>query len=381
MPEFIPKHMQSTSNRKTGVYSDYAQDAQFYQKRGNAKQFDNQKYKIDQHVYPDDLYSSSGQYGGNYAIFYINVSQDSKLIKNDPDLTVDDDTPRDRGEAIGTVNRGTSGEALAIAGAAEGVGLGAIGSTALGGGFLGTATVAGAAAVGAYAVGSVAGDFKASQKRLKTAIALHMPNNMTIRYGVNYEEKETMMAQLLGVAGDAAFSFVKSIKDKGMDDVKELAKNATPGIAAVALGKVPGSELAQKLTGLAPNPKKEQIFRNVDVRQFQIDYQFFPRDKKEADNVKNIIKQFKLHMHPEYKDSNAFLYIYPSEFDIFYYQGGSENLNVHRHTSCVLTEMSVNYTPQGRFNSFEDGTPTQINMFLTFRELVPLTKERIEDGF
>ena len=91
MPEFIPKHMQSTSNRKTGVYSDYAQDAQFYQKRGNAKQFDNQKYKIDQHVYPDDLYSSSGQYGGNYAIFYINVSQDSKLIKNDPDLTVDND--------------------------------------------------------------------------------------------------------------------------------------------------------------------------------------------------------------------------------------------------------------------------------------------------
>jgi hypothetical protein len=42
--------------------------------------------------------------------------------------------------------------------------------------------------------------------------------------------------------------------------------------------------------------------------------------------------------------------------------------------------MNVNYTPQGRFNAFADGSPTQINMVLTFRELVPLTKERIEDG-
>jgi hypothetical protein len=85
-------------------------------------------------------------------------------------------------------------------------------------------------------------------------------------------------------------------------------------------------------------------------------------------------------MHPEYKDENAFLYVYPSEFDIAYYNGTDENLNVHRHTSCVLTEMNINYTPQGRFNSFEGGMPTQINMVLTFRELVPLTKERIKDG-
>jgi hypothetical protein len=86
-------------------------------------------------------------------------------------------------------------------------------------------------------------------------------------------------------------------------------------------------------------------------------------------------------MHPEYKDTNAFLYVYPSEFDIFYYHGSQENLNVHRHTSCVLTEMNVNYTPQGRFNAFDDGTPAQINMVLTFKELAPLTKERIQDGF
>jgi hypothetical protein len=86
-------------------------------------------------------------------------------------------------------------------------------------------------------------------------------------------------------------------------------------------------------------------------------------------------------MHPEYKDANRFLYVYPSEFDIRYYNNGVENLNIHRHTSCVLTDMNVMYTPQGVYTAFEGGAPSQINVTLTFRELAQLSKETIEDGY
>ena len=85
-------------------------------------------------------------------------------------------------------------------------------------------------------------------------------------------------------------------------------------------------------------------------------------------------------MHPEFKDNNNFIYIYPSEFDISYYTGGQENLNLHRHPSCVLTEMNVNYTPNGSFTAFENGMPTQINVTLQFKELALLTKDKIKDG-
>jgi hypothetical protein len=156
------------------------------------------------------------------------------------------------------------------------------------------------------------------------------------------------------------------------------------GIAAAvanqALAKGPLGAANSVATGLAANPKKEQVFGGVDFRTFQIEYQFFPRDENEARNVRNIIKEFKYHMHPEFKDSNNFVYIYPSEFDIFYYQNGKENLNIHRHTSCVLTELSVNYTPNGAFTTFADGMPTQINVQMSFRELALLTKDKIEDG-
>jgi hypothetical protein len=85
-------------------------------------------------------------------------------------------------------------------------------------------------------------------------------------------------------------------------------------------------------------------------------------------------------MHPEFKDANNFVYVYPSEFDIEYFINGSPNDNLNRISSCVLTEMNVNYSPNGVFSTFPDGTPTQINLTLNFVELETLTKERIEAG-
>jgi hypothetical protein len=163
-------------------------------------------------------------------------------------------------------------------------------------------------------------------------------------------------------------------------DAKNLAEPAKAIITNLALSKGPNAAGLSAATGLAANPKKEQIFKGVDFRTFAFDYQFFPRSATEASNVLNIIKTFKYHMHPEFKDNNNFVYIYPSEFDIFYYQNGEENPNLHRHTSCVLTELNVNYTPNGAFTTFDNGMPTQINVTMNFRELALLTKDKIADG-
>ena len=132
------------------------------------------------------------------------------------------------------------------------------------------------------------------------------------------------------------------------------------------------------MAGVAPNPKKEQIFKNMDFRTFQYDYQFFPRSAKESENIRNIVNTFKYHMHPEFKDDDGFLYIYPGEFEIYYYIGDNQNPYVHKHTSAVLKEVNVNYTPQGQFATFDNGAPTQINMTLSFQELSILTKGHLD---
>jgi hypothetical protein len=328
------------------------------------------QYKVSNHSYPIDLMSSDGRYGGNYVIFYINIAIDSKLKIPEANLVAVNDVPvRDRGELIA---QNLSESQTVVSQAAIGAG-GTVVSKFLGVGGPG-AGLAALATVGAAAVASVGASASRQQRRLKTAIALHVPNQLSIRYGMQWSEEDTFA---LASASAASSEIAKSVQNKDVKNVSDLAKTIA---AQIALSKGPMAGGLSAATGLAANPRKEQVFKGVDFRTFQFDYQFFPRDVDEANNVLRIIEEFKVHMHPEFKDNNNFLYIYPSEFDISYFQGGTENLNLHRHTSCVLTEMNINYTPNGAFTTFPNGMPTQINVTMNFRELGLLTKQKVMDG-
>lgn len=351
---------------------------QLYNPRGGASQFNggSDGYRVNSHSYPNDLFSSAKMYGGNYVIFYINVATDSKLSKKLAEEDFVKEYPaRDRGDNIA---QGFTKTGLVAANATANTIAGLVGgSIAFGDGAGGAAkgaAVANIPTVGVGAASTMAPDATRSQKRLKTAIALHVPNQLNIRYGVTWSEEDTaILAQANAGGGEIIKALTPGNKDSNATGTGQAI------ISSLALANAPNAAASGALLGLAANPKKEQVFKGVDFRTFQFEYQFFPRSSTEAQNIQNIIKEFKYHMHPEFKDDYNFVYIYPSEFDIFYYQGGKENLNLHRHTSCVLTELNVNYTPNGQFTTFPDGMPTQINITMSFRELALLTKDKIED--
>lgn len=347
-----------------------------YTARGGPSEFNAGMYDIKNYSYPSDLMSPDGIYGGNYAIFYINVAVDSKLITRDATPTVEDNTPRDRGDLVGM---GLSSKQLVAAN----VGATGVEGAIAGGLMTGDMKGAAAGAVKGGVVGGFVGGVVAlnapsasrSQKRLKTAIALHIPNNLAINYGVEWSEEDTAALAMAGAVGGEV---MKALQSAGKDS--DVTGTGAAILTSLALSKGPQSAGNSVATGMAANPKKEQVFKGVHFRTFSFEYKFFPRNSDEAQNVLNIIKEFKLHMHPEFKDSNNFVYIYPSEFDIFYYSNGKENDKIHRHTSCVLTDLAINYAPNSMFNTFDDGMPTQIDITLSFRELALLTKDKILDG-
>jgi hypothetical protein len=351
------------------------------------------KYNISNHTYPIDL-TSSPEYGGNFVVFNINVSVDSKLLKdNGGRYGISSDQPgRDRGEYIATAKEmterrgGVATGAALVGGAVAGTAIAGLAANGVGAAGIGK-VVTGAAGLGAVGLGAAAiaaGNMERAQKRLEAAIALHIPNQLNIRYGTQWDAEDTstaLMAPLLGAAAVKAIAGAATgIATGDYSSLKQSGSDVISGAAALGLAYGPNANAISAGTGLAFNPRKEQVFKGVDFRTFVFDYQFFPRSQEESRSVLNIIKEFKLHMHPEYKDANKFLWIYPSEFDITYYTNGKENQSLHRHPSCVLTEMSVNYTPNGAFTTFADGTPTQINIQLTFRELAIMDKQRIESG-
>lgn len=369
------------------------------------------RYKLDGLTYPADLLSDNNPYGSNYVVFYINVHEDSFLTKEQGAGFIDGSRQSLRGElakidgkAIQDVGKGGAAVATMGAGVTQRV-AGALGADTQGAvpkvadGLLGIG-------LGTTIVNNV-GKAGAQYKTQVKAIALYMPGDLSIRYGTRWEEPSlagtTAMAMALdtarkgmeagGLAGQNAGEsmggplggFVGRIVGSITGSVQGAGRAVGVGIdyASGPALQTPGiGEALSKSTGTAANPKKEQLFKEVQYRTFTFSYQFHPRSQKEADDVKAIIEQFKLHMHPEFRpNTNQFLYIYPSEFDIYYYHKDKENMNIHRHTSCVLTDMAVSYAPQGVFTSFDSGRPVQTNITLTFKELALLTKENIMDGY
>jgi hypothetical protein len=133
------------------------------------------------------------------------------------------------------------------------------------------------------------------------------------------------------------------------------------------------------MTGTSVNPFRTVLFKDVDLRTFKYEYKFMPKSKQEAQNVLAIINTFKEHMHPEFASSKVFL-IHPSEFNIVYYYGTEENKNMHKISTCVLTELDLDYGTE-KLASFSDGMSVEINMSLTFVETEMLTREKIMEGY
>jgi hypothetical protein len=358
------------------------------------KKFDNNKYQVNSYQYPEDLTGNSKSYGSNYVIFYINVNEDSKMLKNTDinDYTNKNvlttkipDNERVKKQLLG---KAYSTEKIVAAQIATGTLAGTAIGAAIGSGGIGGVAGAALGAAGTASVATNASSFSRAQKRLTSAIALYVPNQLSIRYGVGWSDEETFGLQAIIDGGEAAGRAIAAAGSALMSKDAATAasaigtelKGTSALVGSLAIQRGPNGAALSALTGVAPNPMKEQVFKNVDFRTFTMEYNFAPRDSSEAKNVLNIIQAFKYHMHPELKDAKNFLYIYPSEFDIVYYHGGEENMNIHRHTSCVLTELNINYSPNGIFNTFSDGMPTQINITMSFKELTVLTKELIAQG-
>jgi hypothetical protein len=359
-----------------------------YTPRGDGKSPNAGDYELASMSFPADI-TNNPEYGGNYVVFYINVNIESKMGKNDSIAKIPDNmVQRDRGALIAmnqkmfgddaTAAKRTGFVALNAAGQVlAGIGAGGLAAGAKGALIGGTANAA-PAAIGVGVASTQSGTLSRAQKRLKTAIALYIPNQLSVRYGMQWSEEDTFAYQAAGAGTNAILKAMGTGGTQGL--TKEALGDAAGVVGAMGLKSDKQGAAASAALGLAANPKKEQIFKGVDYRTFAFDYQFFPRDASEADNVMSIIKAFKYHMHPEFKDDNEFLYVYPSEFDVEYYANSKTNKYLHRHTSCVLTEMSVNYTPNGQFNTFENGQPTQINITLQFKELALLTNTKIDEG-
>ena len=230
--------------------------------------------------------------------------------------------------------------------------------------------------------------------RITDSIALYLPPNVADSTSAQYEDTPT------GILGVAATDIIRGVKAFNEDDFEligslggkalketfqEILKNLGGGAVEALTGNEGAIPLANKVFGRADNPFVEVFFNTMNIRTFTYNFNFAPRNEDETMEIQEIIQLFRFHMAPELQAQNSRYLTLPSEFDIHYMykanDGNSyENDYYNRISTCVLENVSTNYTPNG-VKSFADGAPTQITMSLSFRETEVLTKAKINEGF
>ena len=151
---------------------------------------------------------------------------------------------------------------------------------------------------------------------------------------------------------------------------RQLAASAAGMLGA----NITPSQILARTQGEILNPNMELLFNGPTLRSFRFSFKMTPRSQTEADEIKNIIKCFKKNMAPKVEGAsveNTFLRT-PNVFELRYRQGAGEHKFLNKFKQCFLENVSVNYTADGTYATYPDGTPVSMVMDLSFKEIEPV---------
>jgi hypothetical protein len=142
--------------------------------------------------------------------------------------------------------------------------------------------------------------------------------------------------------------------------------------------------LLSRTVGGAINNNVELLFNGPTLRSFTFTFRLTPREKKEAESIKKMIRMFKTEMHPSLSPAELFL-LAPNIFKLKYMAKGSGEDKYHPYLNrikmCALKDFSVSYTPDGSYMTYaENSSMTAYELSMTFAEISPIYKQDYTDS-
>lgn len=172
------------------------------------------------------------------------------------------------------------------------------------------------------------------------------------------------------------------------ENVLKVLKEATAGllgdinetdIKAYFAGRAVGANIFTRSTGKVINPNLELLFRGPQLRTFNYSYRFTPREEKESKVIKQIIRHFKKHMAARRNNVGLFLKT-PYVFKLTYvYSQGGQHPFLNKIKPCALTNFNVDYTPDGSYATYTDGSMTSYTVSMQFSEIAPIYEDDYKD--
>jgi hypothetical protein len=213
------------------------------------------------------------------------------------------------------------------------------------------------------------------------SVVLPIPNNISDTNSMDWGSNS--MNALEAALAAAAFTGITGGIGKG---VQSFGKSMEAFVGEDKSGKAIGAAFAgaavggnsaailSRAEGAVINPNLELLFNGPQLRPFNFTFKLAAREKRESEQIINILNFFKRGSSAIKTESNLFLKA-PHTFSIQYLhmgQGGKDHPYIGRIKECALQSVTTSYTPEGQYATFSDGVMVSYQLTMQFQELEPI---------
>lgn len=232
-------------------------------------------------------------------------------------------------------------------------------------------------------------------------IILYMPEDISTGYKANWTGKafSNIGRDALAVAGSGDLGQIaQNALTAAGDAYTQLIQNSATKTVIETISKITGESLEPNdvfgsTRGVILNPNVELLFGGIDLRNFSLNYKLVPRNQPEADNIRQIVNIFRKAMLPSFSNGKElplgaaitsqqniatnFIQV-PSVCRVSFMKGGKLNTYVPQYKMCAITQVDINYTPDGTYATYASGDMVAIGLSLSFQETKLVFAEEVE---
>ena len=215
-------------------------------------------------------------------------------------------------------------------------------------------------------------------------IILYMPEDISTGFKSNWGGKNltNFASGVLQSAGADGFDKIKNSAQTLADAFGNVSYMAGASVIRKFVQATGGDSISNDdvfgaISGAILNPNTELLFSGVDMRNFQLNFKLVPRDANEAAMVNSIVAHFKKASLPSRVPNKIFgntggvkknFIGVPKLVRVNFMSGDGEHPQLPKFKVCALTQVDVNYTPDGVYATYESGQPVAMTMTLNFQE-------------
>lgn len=236
---------------------------------------------------------------------------------------------------------------------------------------------------------SAGGDYK--------SIIMYMPEDISTGFRSNWGGKafSNIAADALRSAGAEGLSKLNNFATGTANAFERLP--AIVGSMAIRKGiqKITGDSLSNddifgSISGAILNPNVELLFQSTDMRNFQLNFKLVPRNSGEVSDINDIVKIFKMCTLPQRNPGKVFgasnqgltagFIGVPNLCRVSFMQGSGVHPVLPIYKMCAVTQVDVNYTPDGVYATYDGGQPVAIELGLNFQETKLVFADEVQNN-